>query len=193
VSHSPFRTPAERTAERAQKREAVLRAAVRMFNERGFHAASLDDVAASLGVSKPTIYLRYRNKADLATAALASITQPSFDEPLPDGTREALIDHLRRFEMGVSCGLGVVGTLLGGRSAPELLELHRERVISRCRARGQEILRRAQDRGEVRRDADLETALEMLVGSYFARCLAGGTTRGWAETAVDTLLRGLAR
>lgn len=33
-----------------------------MFNERGFHATSLDDVAASLGVSKPTIYHHLGNK-----------------------------------------------------------------------------------------------------------------------------------
>jgi AcrR family transcriptional regulator len=59
---SPFRTPAERRAEREQKREAVLLAAVRMFNAQGFHATSLDDVAASLGVSKPTIYHYLGNK-----------------------------------------------------------------------------------------------------------------------------------
>lgn len=53
---SPFRTAAERTQDRANKRDAVLRAAVRMFNQRGFHATSLDDVAASLGVTKPMIY-----------------------------------------------------------------------------------------------------------------------------------------
>jgi AcrR family transcriptional regulator len=59
---SPFRTPAERRAEREQKREAVLLAAVRMFNAQGFHATSLDDVAASLGISKPTIYHYLGNK-----------------------------------------------------------------------------------------------------------------------------------
>lgn len=53
---SPFRTAAERAQERASKRDAVLLAAVRMFNRRGFHATSLDDVAASLGVTKPMIY-----------------------------------------------------------------------------------------------------------------------------------------
>lgn len=62
VESSPFRTPAERIAEREQKREAVLLAAVRMFNAQGFHATSLDDVAASLGVSKPTIYHYLGNK-----------------------------------------------------------------------------------------------------------------------------------
>ncbi|MDO7835496.1 TetR/AcrR family transcriptional regulator [Sphingobium sp. HBC34] len=59
---SPFRTREQRSAERAEKREAVLRAAVRMFNARGFHATSLDDVAASLGISKPTIYHYLGNK-----------------------------------------------------------------------------------------------------------------------------------
>ena len=52
----PFRNAREREQERAAKRDAVLRAAVRMFNERGYHTTSLDDVAASLGISKPLIY-----------------------------------------------------------------------------------------------------------------------------------------
>lgn len=33
-----------------------------MFNARGFHATSLDDVAASVGVTKPTIYHYLGNK-----------------------------------------------------------------------------------------------------------------------------------
>lgn len=59
---SPFRSPEDRAREKDQKREAVLRSAVRMFNLRGFHAASLDEVAASLRVSKPTIYRYLGNK-----------------------------------------------------------------------------------------------------------------------------------
>ena len=59
---SPFRNKAEREREREEKREAVLLAAVRMFNARGYHATSLDDVASSLGVSKPTIYHYLGNK-----------------------------------------------------------------------------------------------------------------------------------
>lgn len=59
---SPFRSAEQRLQDRAAKRDAVLRAAVRMFNERGYHATSLDDVAASLGVSKPTIYHYLGNK-----------------------------------------------------------------------------------------------------------------------------------
>lgn len=59
---SPFRSSEAREAERQEKREAVLLAAVRMFNEHGFHTTSLDDVAASLGVTKPVIYRYLGNK-----------------------------------------------------------------------------------------------------------------------------------
>lgn len=41
---------------------ALLLAAVRMFNQLGFHATSLEDVAASLGVTKPVIYHHLGNK-----------------------------------------------------------------------------------------------------------------------------------
>jgi AcrR family transcriptional regulator len=59
---SPFRSKAQRATERLEKREALLRAAVRMFNSKGFFATSLDDVAASLNVSKPLIYHYLGNK-----------------------------------------------------------------------------------------------------------------------------------
>lgn len=62
TARSPFRTAKEREGDRAIKREALLIAAVRMFNERGFHATSLDDVAAALGVTKPVIYHYLGNK-----------------------------------------------------------------------------------------------------------------------------------
>jgi AcrR family transcriptional regulator len=62
IEPSPFQTADQKRAAREAKRAAVLRAAVRMFNERGFHRTSLDDVATRLGISKPTIYHYLGNK-----------------------------------------------------------------------------------------------------------------------------------
>ena len=62
---SPWGRGAERDRLRALKREAVLRVAVRMFNERGFHATSLDDVAERLHISKPTLYYYVKNKDEI--------------------------------------------------------------------------------------------------------------------------------
>lgn len=58
----PFRSTRSSPEEKEEKRAALLLAAVRMFNERGFHATSLEDVAASLGVTKPVIYHHLGNK-----------------------------------------------------------------------------------------------------------------------------------
>lgn len=51
-----------REQSRMAKRHAVLSTAAQMFNERGFHATSLDDIAARLGVSKPTLYYYVKSK-----------------------------------------------------------------------------------------------------------------------------------
>lgn len=63
---SPFKSMTDREVERSEKRFALLRAAVRLFNERGFHSTSLEDVAASLGVTKPVIYHYLGNKDQVA-------------------------------------------------------------------------------------------------------------------------------
>jgi len=59
---SPFRSSRSTAKENQAKRDALLLAAVRMFNERGYHATSLEDVAATLGVTKPVIYHHLGNK-----------------------------------------------------------------------------------------------------------------------------------
>lgn len=69
--NSPFRTAEQRAEERSAKRHALLLAAVRMFNERGFHATLLEDVAASLGISKPTIYHYLGNKEQVLLECVA--------------------------------------------------------------------------------------------------------------------------
>lgn len=67
---TPFQSRADREREREAKRQAVLLAAVRMFNERGFRETSLDDVAASLGVTKPVLYHYYGNKDQILSACI---------------------------------------------------------------------------------------------------------------------------
>lgn len=95
---SPFPDAAQKVAARAAKREALLRAAVRMFNARGFHQTSLDDVAASLGVSKPTIYHYLGNKdqvlLECVSIGLAQLAQAAQEARAVPGTGA---DRLRAF------------------------------------------------------------------------------------------------
>jgi AcrR family transcriptional regulator len=186
--------PATRGRPRSAKAdERILAVALDHLRLRGYRDLSMEHVAADAGVGKATVYRRYRNKADLASAALAMVSAARFAPPIPDDTREALVEHLRLFETGIATvGIGALGSLLDERD-PEALELHRERTIRRGQGRMRAILERARERGEIRADSDVEIAIEMLVGSYFARRLNGRDAPDWAKAAVDTLLRGLAR
>lgn len=95
---SPFRNAAQREQERASKREAVLLAAVRMFNQRGFHATSLDDVAASIGISKPLIY-HYLGAKDQVLFKCMRIGLEQLREAAEEVARQpgTGMDRLKRF------------------------------------------------------------------------------------------------
>jgi AcrR family transcriptional regulator len=62
---SPWSVRRRRPRDHDMKRDAVVKAAAQAFNERGYHNTSLDDVAAALGVTKPTIYYYVENKEQL--------------------------------------------------------------------------------------------------------------------------------
>ena len=47
------------------KRSAILEHAARLFDERGYYETSLSDIAASLHVTKPTLYYYVKNKEDI--------------------------------------------------------------------------------------------------------------------------------
>jgi len=54
----------------ADRREAILDAALEVFAARGYHAASIDHIAASGGISKALIYEHFPSKKDLHASLL---------------------------------------------------------------------------------------------------------------------------
>src|SRR2546426_11642539 len=73
--------------ERADKRAAILRAAIDVFAGRGFFNAQVADVARAAGVAAGTVYLYFRSKDDL----LVSIFEKTMREALAAG-RAAVAD-----------------------------------------------------------------------------------------------------
>ncbi len=53
-----------------EKTDAIVRAARKTFLSRGFDAASMDQIALTAGVSKRTVYNRFRSKEELFGAAI---------------------------------------------------------------------------------------------------------------------------
>lgn len=48
-----------------QRRAAMLQAAIRAFNRNGYHATSMDTIAAALGLTKGTLYHYYKSKIEI--------------------------------------------------------------------------------------------------------------------------------
>lgn len=63
-------TAHRKVRERRARREAIRAAAVRVFADRGFNRATIEDIARRAEVSVGTIYLHYRSKEDLYVSLL---------------------------------------------------------------------------------------------------------------------------
>jgi TetR/AcrR family fatty acid metabolism transcriptional regulator len=91
----------------APKRDAILRAAIDTFAERGYFNAQVADVARAAGVAAGTVYLYFKSKDDL----LISIFERSMRDGLSRG-REAVAnladppERLRRLARGHLARLG---------------------------------------------------------------------------------------
>lgn len=83
----------------------LLEHAARLFTERGFAGTSLQDIADSMGVSRPTIYTYVRNKEELLAALVHDVLGPTVrileeararDDLAED---ERLVEALRRMAL----------------------------------------------------------------------------------------------
>src|ERR1700730_15969560 len=61
----PLKSPSSRAARAAERRQAIIDAALDEFIARGFTATRLDDVAKRAGVAKGTIYLHFKDKESM--------------------------------------------------------------------------------------------------------------------------------
>lgn len=167
--------------------EAILEAALRLMARDGYARMSMDAIAAEAGMTKGSIYRRYEGKAQLATAALAFMRDQR-EQKITDDVRADLIEELRRFRSGIERpnGMAMIGTVLAEEShVPELLANFRRDVVLPRRAR----LRRVLERAPLRPGLDVDSAINVLIGSYYAAYLASGRPkRGWEARVVDLVL-----
>ncbi len=60
-----LKSPFNREAQFAAKRRAVIRSAGQAFRRRGYHNASMKDIAASLGLTKAALYYYVKSKEEV--------------------------------------------------------------------------------------------------------------------------------
>jgi len=147
-----------RRSERAERRAAILAAALAEFSARGFAATRLDDVAARAGVAKGTIYLYFRDKESLFQELIRSQLSPvvetieaafAHDLPVRAAAEQAMELFVR--EIYGTRRKDVIRLVISeGPRFPKLAEFYHREVLSRILAAIRGVLERAAARGELR-------------------------------------------
>lgn len=152
------------------RREELTRIAARLFAERGYQGTSLADLAAALGVAKPSLYHHIASKEDLlwdvaregADAFHAGLDALPADRPAVERIRLALRAHL-----AVVAGRHDVATVfvqewryLGGERRDRFVA-ERRRYEERVR----ELFRDGVERSELRTDLDVPAAARLFLSA----------------------------
>jgi len=67
--------PTRRSRAKADRRDALLKAAAELFAERGFNGVSLEDLGAAAGVSGPAVYRHFAGKQAVLGALLVGVSE----------------------------------------------------------------------------------------------------------------------
>jgi AcrR family transcriptional regulator len=169
----------------------ILETTHRLLREVGYDRLTMDAVAREAGVARTTVYRRYRDKADLVSAAIETLRAPVKRSASGDVRRD-LIAHLESVRRNY--GVSLAGALLMEEPYnPRLLELFRARMVIPQRRLVAETIQEGVEHAQIRADVDTERVLDLLLGAFFAAVFAGGRPGpGWSEQIVDALWPALA-
>ena len=151
--------PASSRAERAaERRAAIVAAALDEFIARGFTATRLDDVAKRAGVAKGTIYLHFKDKETLfeelvRTAIVPVVDRMTTPPPIGGSVREALEAFAKTFlrEVVATRRADIIRLIVAeGPRFPAIADFYYREVVSRGLAAMRGLIEIGIARGEIR-------------------------------------------
>lgn len=171
-------SPPRRRRKQARSRE-LLDAALALFAEKGFDAASAEEIAARAGVSKGTLYLYFPSKADLLGTLIAErfssrVAVQAQEESTDAGTSHDLLrDVVTAWWaalMDDNAGAILKLVFTEARNFPRLTDLWFLEVIQPVRRLVARIVERGIERGEFR-PVDPDLVMHSLVLPLVMGCL----------------------
>ncbi len=161
----PRRTQAERTQ---QRKDQVIREAVRFFGQNGFHGARLAEIAKAAGVTEPGLLHHFPSKTHLLMEVLKErdrIDGERFDPSVHEERGKPLtaLQQLVEYNETVP-GLVQLFTVLVAESIDEKHPAH-EFFMQRyqnLREQSIDVVRKAQALGEIRSDISAEDLVIMI-------------------------------
>lgn len=185
-----------RAARAAERREAILSAALEEFAAAGFAATRLDDVARRAGVAKGTIYLYFRDKESLFQELVRTMLSPIVGAIETTQVRdiparviaEMIADIFVREIFGTRRKDVIRLIITEGARFPKLAEFYYREVIERVTAVLRAMLSRAAARGELSSDA-LARFPQLLVAPALVALVWNGMFDRFAPLDIRELMR----
>jgi len=154
------KAPSNRAERAAERRGAIIEAALDEFIARGFAATRLDDVAARAGVAKGTIYLHFKDKEALfqeliRTALVPLIGRLAAPPPAGGSVRAALERFAQTFAQEVvTTRRGDIVRLIVAEGArfPSVADFYYREVVSRGIAAMRALIELGIARGEIQQE-----------------------------------------
>lgn len=166
----------------------IIAAAAELMLERGFDKTTVDEVAARAEVGKATVYRRWPTKEDLAVSAMAQLYDTEFPEPDTGSIETDLAESYRSVLAFVNSPGGAAFlrmSIVESIRDERIATLYRTSTIRR-EAQHRATFHRAIERGEVRPDIDVDTAVQWLGGLITGRLVSGRPMPGIED--VDALV-----
>jgi len=161
----------------AASHAAILRATLELLAEKGMGGMSMDSVAARAGVSKATIYRRWKSKEELIEALLETLMGLINTVDSGDPRADMLAAGRVAQEPAAAAMIGLIPALVGEAATnPEFGEVFRAKLVEPRRAQIRSYYERAVANGEFRDDADLEFLTDVTFGTIIMRSQIAGTS-----------------
>jgi AcrR family transcriptional regulator len=167
-----FLCPAPKGRPREFDVDEALASALRVFWQRGYEGASMTELTAEMGITKPSLYAAFGNKEALFKKALdlyerekMAYMAPALEEPTSRRMAERLLTgalHMQTSSCDPKGCLGVISTMACGQEAESV----REFVIERQQKTRQlmiDRLQRAKDEGDLPADIEPEALSRYMI------------------------------
>ena len=197
--------------ELTEKQQRVLDAAMDVFAERGFAAASTAEIAKRAGVAEGTVFKTYKTKKDLLIAVVAPFFARTIAPVLLEDVRTIIRHPHARFEdfvraiyrdrlAFIHAHLRVVRIAL--QELPfhgEVRALAKQTILERVWPDVEAMVKRFQKMGELRADVEPSQVVRLVAGTMASYAIARfvvAPDKRWDDEAeielmVTTLARGL--
>jgi len=145
-------------------RQAILRAAAKIFEEQGYQAATISQILTEAGVTKGALYFHFHSKEDLAQGVLSEQDQRII-VPMRASKVQEIVDvvmlHAHRLQTDPMVRAGVRLTM-----DQQTQNLDRSGPFLRWGEVGLDLLRQARDRGELLPHVLPQETADVIVGSF---------------------------